>query len=377
VIQEGIDHVGKSWVTDSGSTIFIYDVIRGSKAAGKVYKIACSICSNDRDLFPEILMHRTGVKGGATSCACSNKTIYSEEQQRIRCARKAAEIGVEFLGFKDGFKRGRTQISYTCKSHGGQHSTEIGTFFIRKNCCPETFMASSLKTKLESNESFTAKIQAKGRFAEGTEFIRIGLTSYWEIHCPKCKNDEYARSGIDSIWSAVGSSISLGSVQCRCSERHCWTKDEYKKRIEMNGVSFERWSEPYVGNSHKDRFISLCEKHGERSVSVSAALNGRGCPGCAETGFDPRKDGYLYCLKSTDGSLLKIGITHDTKDRFQRLRRLTPFEFTVESVSEMQGADAAKIEKDILSEFMSAQLRGFDGATEWIRYDERVSSFFG
>lgn len=376
MIKEGVDQVGKSWVTESGSTIFVYDSISGSKHVGKIYKLACSICSKDSELFPEILIHRTGARDSVTSCACSKKIIYNEHQQIVRCSRKALDLGLEFIGFPIGFSRSSTKVAYRCIEHGGEHVTGLSTFFIRKNCCPATFMESTLRAKLESNESFTAKILSKGRFTSGTEFRRIGLTSYWEVHCPKCKNDEYAKSGIGSVWVAIGSSISLGRVQCRCSERHCWTKDEYKKRIELAGISFIEWVEPYVGNFHEDRFISRCEEHGERDVSVAGALNGRGCPGCAETGFDQCKDGYIYCLKSEDGALVKIGITHDTNDRFQRLRRYTPFEFTVEAIRIMKGYEAAKLEKEILSGFMSAELRGFDGATEWIRYDERISSYF-
>lgn len=376
MIHERSDHVGKSWITERGSTIFVYGVIPGSKFVGKIYKLACSKCSQDAELFPEILMHRTGVRDNTTSCACSRKVIYNADQQSIRCSRKAVDIGLDFMGFKDGFKRKDTQVVYRCKEHAGEHSTGIDTFLLRKNCCPATFMSASLKTKLESDSSFTAKIMKKGRFTDGTEFKRVGLTSMWEVHCSKCKNDDYAKSGIESVWIAAGSSISIGRVQCRCSERHCWTKEEYRKRIELAGISFIRWIEPYIGNFHHDRFISACSIHGERDVSVAGALNGRGCPGCAETGFDPCRNGYLYCLKSADGALIKVGITHDTKDRFQRLRRYTPFDFTVEAVSEMHGGEAVKMEKEILSEFMSAELKGFDGATEWLRYDDHIVSMF-
>jgi hypothetical protein len=376
MIKEGVDHVGKSWITEFGSTIFVYDVIAGSRFAGKTYKLACSICSKDHELFPEILMHRTGTRDETTSCACSKKVIYSGYQQYVRCSRKAMDLGVEFLGFKDGFRRRQTHILYSCLEHGGEHSTDLPTFLARKNCCPETFTAASLKTKLESDSSFTEKVMKKGRFTEGTQFKRVGLTSMWEVHCAKCKKDDYAKSGISSVWTAIGSSISLGRVQCRCSERHCWTKEEYRKRIELSGISFVEWVEPYTGNHHNDRFLSRCEIHGERDVSVAGALTGRGCPGCADRGFDQCKNGYIYCLKSEDGALVKIGITHDTDDRFQRLRRYTPFEFTVEAIRGMKGHEAAKLEKEILSGFMSAELRGFDGATEWIRYDDRISSYF-
>lgn len=376
MIEECSDYVGMSWVTGSGSTIFVYDRIKGTRHRGKSYRLACSKCSKDNELFQEIVMHRTGTKNRTTSCACSNKVIYSEDQQKIRCSRRAVELGIDFLGFANGFDRGRTQVSSFCKEHDCRNSTDIGTFFIRQNCCPKKSHEESLRARLVADEDFSQKMIATGRFTEGTEFRRVDLSSYWEVHCPVCKVDEYAMSGINSVWEAIGSSISLGRVQCRCSSRHCWTMDEYRKRLELAGVNFSRWDGDYVGNAHKDRFISVCDKHGERSVSVSAALNGRGCPGCAETGFNPAKDSALYCLKSDDGAFVKIGITNYPKDRYARLKRNTPFSFSVIGSIKMIGDDARKLEKEFHDKFMSAGFSGFEGSTEWLRVDEDIINFF-
>lgn len=376
LIEESDDYVGKSWVTSIGSTIFVYDRIRGSHSTGKKYKLACSNCSLDVELFPEILMHRTGTRECTTSCACSRKAIYSEEQQKIRCSRKADSLGVEFIGFSDRFERAKTKVVSFCREHDCINITGIETFFLRQNCCPKKSFEASLKTRLITEDEFSKRLLASGRFTEGTEFKRVGLSKYWEVHCPKCKYDEYAESGIQSIWKATGSSISAGRIQCRCSARHCWTKEEYRKRIEMAGVNFVRWDGDYAGNAHKDRFISACDQHGERSVSVSAALNGRGCPGCAETGFDTAKDGVLYCLKSDDGAFVKIGITNYPNDRYSRLKRYTPFSFSVHGSMKMSGTRAREIEKALHNEFMSAGFKGFDGATEWLRTDEKIINFF-
>lgn len=376
MIEECGDCVGMSWVTSSGSTIFVYDRIKGTHHRGKSYRLACSKCSEDSELFPEIIMHRTGTKNRTTSCACSNKVIYSEDQQKTRCSRRAVELGVDFLGFANGFERGRTQVVSFCKEHDCRNSTDIGTFFLRQNCCPKKSHEESLRTRLVADEDFSQRMIASGRFTEGTEFRRVDLSSYWEVHCPVCKVDEYALSGINSVWTAIGSSISLGRVQCRCSSRHCWTKDEYRKRLEIAGVNFSRWDGDYAGNAHKDRFISACDKHGERSVSISAALNGRSCPGCAETGFDTSKDGFIYCLRSEDGAFVKVGITHIPDDRFSRLKRKTPFSFSVHGMISMRGSEARFLEKEFHADYMSAGFKGFDGATEWLRHDEKIVSFF-
>ena len=359
-----------SWVSASGSTIFVYDRIRGSRTGGKRYRLACSKCSSDTELFPEITMHRTGTKNNKTSCACSSKAIYSEDQYRVICRRKAKSLGVDFIGFDNGFNREKTKVVSFCNQHKEQNIAIIGSFLSRFTCCNHKALESSLISRNLTQEEFTKKAMASGSFQEGTEFKRVALTSYWEVHCPACKSDQYAQAGIKSIWVAIGASIITGRIQCRCSARHCWTKEEYEKRIEMCGVEFAGWSGGYIGNSHKDRFIARCSAHGDRLVSVSAAINGRGCPGCAKTGFDTSKNAFLYCLKSDDGAFLKIGITGNKLDRLARLKRNTPFSFSVLWVKDIPGDKARDAEKSIHDKLMSAGFRGFEGATEWFRYDD-------
>ncbi|MNR19483.1 hypothetical protein D3C85_1362770 [compost metagenome] len=74
--------------------------------------------------------------------------------------------------------------------------------------------------------------------------------------------------------------------------------------------------------------------------------------------------------------MLKVGITNNPKIRFMALRSDTPFVFSVVGFLKMAGHEVAKKEKTIHEKYMSAQLSGFNGCTEWLRYDDEIVSIF-
>ena len=47
-----------------------------------------------------------------------------------------------------------------------------------------------------------------------------------------------------------------------------------------------------------------------------------GCPSCADSGFDPSKDGYLYFITHSDWEMFQIGITNFPDDRLKNHKKL-------------------------------------------------------
>lgn len=60
------------------------------------------------------------------------------------------------------------------------------------------------------------------------------------------------------------------------------------------------------------------EGHIWDALVVNRSGRGDGCPSCAQTGYDPNKDGWLYFLTHPDWEMLQIGITNVPKDRVER-----------------------------------------------------------
>jgi len=128
----------------------------------------------------------------------------------------------------------------------------------------------------------------------------------------------------------------------------------------------------YCGNvKQKSKFKCACGC--EWSTRATNVLNKTGCPSCSKSGYDPYRIGFLYLLCAHDSSVLKIGITNNEKDRIKTLRNKTPFSFNVlECVRFENGNNPPALERHILKTYENAGLSGFDGATEWLKWDYRI-----
>ena len=124
-----------------------------------------------------------------------------------------------------------------------------------------------------------------------------------------------------------------------------------------------------------------CAQGHEWSAAVSSRAGGTGCPTCAKYGFDVNRQAWLYLLRRDSDDLLQVGITNDTKIRFQAHRRIgwEP----VDVRGPMDGVLARDWESSILEMLRStgvplgraAGLTRFSGYTEaWRRSDFPVHS---
>lgn len=110
-----------------------------------------------------------------------------------------------------------------------------------------------------------------------------------------------------------------------------------------------------------------CDKGHRWKTSLNSVLNNKtGCPTCAFYGFNPGKKGFVYFLLSECGNYLKVGITNKINQRLSQLENKTPFSFTVVNLLKSSGDNVRLIEKYFHENYSSANLKGFDGATEWL-----------
>ncbi len=127
----------------------------------------------------------------------------------------------------------------------------------------------------------------------------------------------------------------------------------------------------YKGN--KVKVLISCEAHGDFKQTPDSHMRGVGCPGCAEYGFDRTKSGFLYVLRSECGRYMKIGITHDPKQRHTKLKHQTPFSFRCIELIEGLGEQIAALEKELLAEYQPADFtETFDGYSEWRLWDSGI-----
>jgi hypothetical protein len=216
-----------------------------------------------------------------------------------------------------------------------------------------------------------------GVYSDLDSFSRAEGKQKWTFVCAACLVDEYAARGCETSWGSCWSMLSKGSKPCRCAKRHRWTKKEMEIRLELMGVDVSGWVDGYKCKIKEQKVITRCAEHGDSIQNLSDVLYQRNrCIDCSKPGFQRTKDGYLYLLKSQDGSLLKVGISNKPAKRMKELRKDTPFDFDIVSTIHGDGYWIAEKESAIHRKFKSAQLSGFDGSTEWMLYNENIVEIF-
>lgn len=207
-----------------------------------------------------------------------------------------------------------------------------------------------------------------------------------------CKENGYSFMGWDDGYNKGKSS----RFTCECPTHGCWSvtvnnfinhgrrcpschirgetqrssRDHYEHKLKRvtNGTiyRFLKWEGDRWGMHRKAVFE--CELHGQWVSTFNNFYRmGKRCKGCAKKGYKTSKKGTLYFLLSENKNFLKIGISNNADIRLRQLKHATPFEFTIFNKIDFEdGKDAFEMEKFFHGGFKSANLKGFDGCTEWL-----------
>ena len=151
-----------------------------------------------------------------------------------------------------------------------------------------------------------------------------------------------------------------------------YTKELFiEKANSVHGDRYDYSKVVYRNSQTKVKMI--CPEHGEFKQRPNKHLCGKGCPGCAKSCFDRTKSGFLYVLRSDCGQYMKIGITHNPKQRHTQLEKATPFSFKCIELIEGPGDSIADLEKELLARYVQVKFTvNFDGSTEWRLFDTSV-----
>lgn len=167
------------------------------------------------------------------------------------------------------------------------------------------------------------------------------------------------------LFEAVAGQMVFGTGGCQQCSRVERSVNQVKPIWEVerdiaaiHGESIKLVGE-YVGRDRRAMFE--CERGHIWRTSVHSVIVGKGCPGCARSGFDPTCPATLYYLRvHTDiGQLLyKIGITNlDVRKRFKAKGDF--FRIVVLHQQHYDdGKEAAEAELDILRTFRALRYQG-------------------
>lgn len=306
----------------------------------------------------------------------TRKIYQKEREEQIHRLCKGTQYS--FISWHGEYKNGRSKFFCKCEFHGewlvcSEKFVNSGTrcrvcsaeknrkkltvsVVIREKQINQRCQETSLKflgwtTQYENNESVITLECAK----HGIFNIRFSKFALTKQGCSSCGRERQIKSAI------CDAKVRMAAIENACGIR---------------GYTFVKW----VKSTGKcsDKLIISCPEHGRWSVSISHFLNHKtGCPTCGVGGYKSNKEGFLYLLVSECGGYVKIGITNDISRRMKELRYNTPFSFEILKVKNFKsGEDAKKWEMLFHSNFENASMRNFDGATEWVKWNNEIPLWF-
>lgn len=136
------------------------------------------------------------------------------------------------------------------------------------------------------------------------------------------------------------------------------TESFIKKALDIHGLKYEYSKIKYKNSQTKIAII--CPEHGDFKQKPNSHLNGRGCPSCAEYGFDPSRPAIVYYLRvvnPTGGYVYKIGVTNTTvRKRFRAQDQ--PLITKLRTWKYNNGIDALTHESAVLKRFDLFRYKG-------------------
>ena len=135
----------------------------------------------------------------------------------------------------------------------------------------------------------------------------------------------------------------------------------------LNNPNYDFSKLEYKRSSQK--VIIVCREHGEFLITPNNFLSGKGCAKCAKTTRDRSKTTVVYVLTVEEDQKSKIGVSCNHESRIQKLKRKTPFKFSLFETFEFDNFDEAFVFEQCIHKILKENLckfeENFQGHTEW------------
>ena len=250
------------------------------------------------------------------------------------------------------YQGNHVKLMIHCREHGffemtpGNHKSGHG--------CPR---CSGTNISLKKRSSFS-------EFVEKATLVHSNQYDYSQVNYVNNSTKIIIICSQHGPFEQTPASHTSGNGCPKCAGKNKTTHDVIDIFRKVNGDKYDYSKFIHLG-AHKKGII-VCKQHGEFEQTTNNHIRGRGCPGCAEYGFDRTKPGYIYLLRSDCGVYCKVGITHSPKQRHSKLRRATPFKFDVVECLKGPGSLVFSTEKELLTSTPPVVFDSvFDGSTEW------------
>lgn len=291
---------------------------------------------------------------GCPRCAGNYRYTESERESQLN------SLGAcQFVKWHDGkYANKDSKADMRCTVCSFEWSASVNSLVNRNSACPRC---------AGNNRTSYGDMSAKINKIDGICFIEYaswysGVKSRVRVRC--------ARDGHE--WETAIELLLRGAGCPKCAGNNRYNETQRISQINsIVGVNFVRWETFYKNKNSRATFS--CDYGHEWVATINNVVNhGRKCRSCAQRGFDQTKVAKLYALVSACGSYIKIGISNNHARRIRALVSATPFDFNVAELITLPGMIARQLEVKFHRDFESAGFRGFDGATEWLKFDPNI-----
>jgi hypothetical protein len=204
------------------------------EVGSKKYKVFCSVCSKDPEMFGEgIFLSALGsLKNSNIPCGCSKGARLTNEQYSIKTLRECFARDYTFLSVVGDWNGIYTRVLLRCNKDNFQWKVQLSKFFAGDGCnhCARVRIVAS---RTISDELMSEAFMASGKFVEGTTFSRSekltrhGQRQYFDTYCPICSTDSEVELGrCSGIFTSLATNLARGKHSCRCAPKTGFSKEK-------------------------------------------------------------------------------------------------------------------------------------------------------
>ena len=183
-------------------------------------------------------------------------------------------------------------------------------------------------------------------------------------------------------WIAMVKARTSGSACPACSNKRVLAGFNDLATINPElAAQADGWDPTTVTKNSGKKVGWKCQHGHQWEATANDRSKGRGCPSCAQTGFDPNHPSFFYLIDHFDLNMFQIGITNFPEDRVGRHKQ-SGWE-VIELRGPMDGHLTQQLETDCLHALEKrgailghkAGIEKFDGYTEaWTKKSLNVTS---
>lgn len=355
------DFVGYSYTTPKGSKITVVAESEYSSTTNRRYLSTCSVCSKDKELWPENFdKSKDTYLKQKVFCSCGKRDpYYTEDQFNVLLKRCSSERkdGLKFLSIvqpEKGNIKKTTRVRVECREGHITETMSIISYLRVKGYC-NTCKGDTIGKTLSSKIDWLAEV----RHSE-TNTLRVESVKgkYLFLRCNVCSADKELYPDPFRIHK---SDWRAGKVPCGCSSSRTTSKEQYhilcSRSSSANGYSFKGFTGDWKGCDTK--VIQECPFHGEWDTSsIDKLIYGkRSCPDCAKENSTfglykhrRRDDDILYLIRlhSEEEDFIKVGRSFNLKERLHKYKSF--YDIEVLSLLQMTHEEVFKVEWDLKRE---------------------------